>query len=38
LLAEFVTLLYAAKYAEQCSLCSCLIPIFSKFIIAHPQD
>jgi len=28
---EFVTLLYAANYAEQCSLCSCLIPTFSKF-------
>jgi len=25
-------LLYAANYAEQCSLCSCLIPTFSKFM------
>jgi len=23
--------IYAAKYAKQCSLCSCLIPTFSKF-------
>jgi len=29
---EIVTLLYAAKYAEQCSLCSCPIPTFSKFM------
>jgi len=31
LFTEFVTLLYAANYAKQCFLCSCLISTFSNF-------
>jgi len=33
LFTEFVTLLYAANYAEQCSLGSCLFPTFSIYIV-----
>jgi len=32
-------LLFAVNYAEQCSMCSSLIPTFSKFnVLIQPQD